>query len=98
MAKNEGIALSEMIEQLRDELTTSMAMGHGHALRFIPTEVLVEAQVTVAREAKGKGGIKFWLVNAEGEVSSNSSQVQKITLKLQPTGPEGSGGDVLLVE
>lgn len=86
---SEKIALSEMIEQLREELALSKAKGHGEKIRFVPLEVTVEAQVTVTREASAKGGIKFWVVNAEAGGGGSSGQVQKIVLKLKPVGEDG---------
>ncbi len=89
------IALSEMIEQLREELSYSKAMGEGEKIRFVPLEVTLEAQVTVSREVGGKGGVKFWLVNAEAGATRTTGQVQKLVLKLQPVGPDGES-DLLL--
>lgn len=94
MAK--GITLSEMIEQLRDELTLSKCKGTGQQIRFEPLEVTVETNVTVTRKGKGKAGLKFWVVDAGGELEAGTSRVQKIVLKLRPIAPGEKGGDVLL--
>ncbi len=88
------IALAEMIEQLREELSFAKVEGSGQGIRFEPLEVTVEAQVTVSREVEGKTGIKFWLAEAGVAGSAANSQTQKIVLKLRPV--DAQGGKTLL--
>ncbi|MFF7197161.1 trypco2 family protein [Streptomyces sp. NPDC008079] len=78
------IELSAMIRELRRELDSAMTDGEGERLRFELGTVEVEATVTVGKEAGGQGKVRFWVVEAGGDGKVTRSDVQKITLTLQP--------------
>ncbi|MFF7158675.1 trypco2 family protein [Streptomyces sp. NPDC008139] len=78
------IELSAMIRELRWELDSAMTDGEGERLRFELGTVEVEATVTVGKEAGGQGKVRFWVVGAGGDGKVTRSDVQKITLTLQP--------------
>jgi hypothetical protein len=79
-----GIELSSMISQLRLELAAAMGEGEGKALRFVPESVELELKLSVSRAGKGNAGIKFWVVDAGGEVSRERMREHTIKLKLVP--------------
>ncbi len=81
---DDGIRLATMIDQLREELMESMALGHGQPLQFECGEVTLEAQVTARRDVKGKTGLRFWIAEAGGEGTTGSSRVQTVKLTLKP--------------
>lgn len=83
------IPLYEMLQHLREELQTSMAVSKGESLRFRLDTVDLELQVAVTKSATGKGGVKFWVLNADGEVKRDTKEVQTIKLKLTPVDNEG---------
>jgi hypothetical protein len=59
--------------------------AEGSALRFGLGPVELEVTVALSREGKAGGKVKFWVaeVNAEGKLSSTSTQ--RIKLTLNPT-------------
>ncbi|MCP3956409.1 MAG: hypothetical protein GY719_01010 [bacterium] len=88
------IRLAAVVQQLREELIEAMAAGEGEELRFDLDDVKVEVQAVVTREAQGKGGVKFWVLDAEVAGKIQDSRTQKITLSLKPR--RGPGGKVTL--
>ncbi len=80
----EKIGLAEMIGNLREELQTARDEGVGEQWRFGIEEVELELQVGITKKGKGKGGVKFWVYNAEVEGELASQKLHKICLKLKP--------------
>ncbi len=86
------IPLANVIQDLRSELLRATAAAEGQALRFDIDELQLELQVGVTKggsaTASAGGGVRFWVLNADssGQVQGRyeSSQLQKITLKLKP--------------
>jgi hypothetical protein len=89
------IELSAMIRDLRRELDAAMTEGEGERLRFELGPVQVEATVTVATERSGQGRVRFWVVEAGGDGRDSRSDVQRITLTLQPRLAGGSGSPMI---
>jgi hypothetical protein len=87
------IPLADVIRELRRELLAAMKAGEGESLRFEVQDLEIEVQVVVTRggEASAGGGVKFWVLNAESNVSAKyeSSRIQKLTLKLRPKTDDG---------
>jgi hypothetical protein len=79
------IELAEVISELRAELDRARLAAEGSALRFGLGPVELEVTVALSREGKTGGKVKFWVaeVNAEGKLSSTSTQ--RIKLTLNPT-------------
>ncbi len=82
------IRLADFVENLREELTTAMALGHGNRLRFDLQEVEVEAQVTVNQEGGGNGKVSFNVLGVGAEVGAEGKRqtgaVHTVKLKLKP--------------
>jgi len=87
------VELSEMIRELRAQLTAAAAEGAGEALGFDVGPIEIEATVAVTKEeeAGGSGKVRFWVVEAGGDGKYTSSETQRITLTLQPTAPGPDG-------
>jgi uncharacterized protein involved in exopolysaccharide biosynthesis len=85
------IELSEMIRELRAQLTAAAAEGAGEALRFDVGSIEIEATVAVNREAGANGKVRFWLVEAGADGKYARAETQRITLTLQPTVPAPGG-------
>ena len=83
------ITLSEAIQNLRGELLVAMQAAPGEALQFRLGPIEMELEVEVTREVAGKGGLKWWLVEASVEVKRASSATHKIKLVLEPIGADG---------
>ena len=78
------IELSELIQELRVELQSSMRTSRGEPLVFELGPVQLELTVVVGREVGGKGGVRFWVVELGGEGKVSRESTQKVTLTLQP--------------
>lgn len=97
-----AIPLADAIRQLREELRLAVEAGEGQDLRFGIEELQLEMQVLVTKgasaKAGGKGGLRFWVLDAEasGEAAGKyeSSRLQKITLKLKPKTASGKTVDI----
>lgn len=83
------IELADLIEELRAELDRARQAGTGSELRFGLGPVELEVTVALGREGKTGGKIKFWVaeVNADGKLSSTSTQRIKLTLNPTVTAP-----------
>ncbi len=86
-----GIALSDMIETLRQELQLSMARGAGEAVAFDIEKVELELKVAVGTKGKADAGIAFWVVKAGAAVEGSLDTVHTFKLTLSPV-TRSSGG------
>ncbi|MCX4909192.1 trypco2 family protein [Streptomyces sp. NBC_00878] len=86
-AQESGLQLSQMISALRDELEQAQLNAEGENLRFGISGVEVEATVQVSKEWEGKGGVRFWVIEAGGGRTKGNSTSQRIKLDL--TVPDG---------
>jgi Trypsin-co-occurring domain 2 len=86
-----AVELSELIKQLRAELTDAMRSGEGADLRFEAGPVELELTVAVDKEAKPGAKVRFWVVELGADVKAASSTTQRIKLTLNPrlTGEPG---------
>ncbi|MGR3933061.1 trypco2 family protein [Streptomyces sp. BRA346] len=85
------VELSEMIRELRAQLTAAAAEGAGESLGFDVGPIEIEATVAITKEAGGSGKVRFWVVEAGGDGKYTSSETQRITLTLHPTAPGPDG-------
>ncbi len=81
------IALSEMLNELRDELLKA-AEGKDQRLKLLVEQVEIELQVAAEKKAGGGGGVKFWVYNADAKVEAGNVKTQKFKLTLKPVHPE----------
>lgn len=92
-----NIPLSEMIQMLRNELYAAVYEAHGQGLRFRVESMELELQIAVTRESEVGGGIKFWVINANGKQKTASTDHHTFKLKLQPLLDSPGGTSELLV-
>ncbi|GAA0906127.1 trypco2 family protein [Pseudonocardia zijingensis] len=78
------LALSEVVAQLRAELTEAMSAGEDEQLRFELGPVEVELTVGVDKEAKPGAKAKFWVLELGSEARFATSSTQRIKLTLDP--------------
>ncbi|MFJ8533227.1 trypco2 family protein [Streptomyces sp. NPDC093591] len=78
------IELSDMIRELRQQLSTALTDGAGEALRFELGPVELEATVAVSREAGADGKVRLWVVDAGANGKYAQAQTQRVTVTLTP--------------
>ncbi|MFV8129906.1 trypco2 family protein [Streptomyces syringium] len=80
----EDIELADAVEAVRDGLTEAAARGTGRDLGFDVGEISMEFTVEIRKDAKGKGGVKAWVVSADAEASRGSTRTHKVAFTLTP--------------
>jgi hypothetical protein len=95
----EEIGLTEAIAELRDEVARAVLAGSSQDLRFEVGEITMTFEVAIERAVEGKGGIKFWVVEASGGASQSTTKTHTLTIPLTPRRRDGSpiltGDDVI---
>jgi hypothetical protein len=86
------IELSDMIRELRRQLTESLTDGAGEAVRFELGPVEIEATVAVTREGGANAKVRLWVVDAGADGKYAHAQTQRITVTLTPKLVPVSGG------
>lgn len=95
MSKVAKISLAEMLSDLRAELIQAQGEGAGKDVRFRIDDIELEVAMTTSKKANAKGGVKFWVYNAEAGVSGDEGTAHKLKLKLKAGGPDGKGEVVI---
>ena len=93
-ALGKNIPLSEMIESLRQELSVAIAKGQGKDVRFEVGAAELEVELVAARTKEGGGGVKFWVVTAEGKAAVSDEVTHRFKLSLTPKRADGSPVEV----
>ena len=91
MSELKKIELAEMLAELRAQLSAARGEGEGQDLKLEVSEVELEVEVETTREAQGKGGVKFWVYDAEASAKGTQGRTHRLKLRLKPTGPQGEG-------
>ncbi|MFD5124718.1 trypco2 family protein [Streptomyces sp. NPDC058385] len=78
------IELSDMIRELRSQLTTSLADGADETVRFELGPVEIEATVAVTREGDANTKVRLWVVDAGANARYAHAQTQTIKVTLAP--------------
>jgi hypothetical protein len=86
------VPLAEAIQALRRELRQAIREGSAEDLRFGVGPVEIECDLVITREAAANGGVRFWLITAEGKGSHTSALTQRVRLTLMPE--HVTGGEV----
>ncbi|MFF7565740.1 trypco2 family protein [Streptomyces pseudovenezuelae] len=77
------LGLADMLGGLRRELEDAQRRAAGEALRFVIADVEVEATVQITRNATGRAGIQFWVVQAGGDYARGNATTHRIKLNLR---------------
>ena len=80
----ERVGLAEMIEALRLELELARTQGKGRAIGIGVERAELELKVQLGRSSKVGGGIKFWVVTAEGSAERSDETTHSFKLTLLP--------------
>ena len=100
-----GVWLSAAIGALRDELMQAVwagqfayqLNGQPRTLRFRPAPIEVTLQVAVTSTGAARAGVKFWVIEAGGELSREKVATQTVKLTLEPAMFDESGRQVELL-
>ncbi|WP_327729568.1 hypothetical protein OG250_27750 [Streptomyces sp. NBC_00487] len=85
------IELSDMIRELRQQLTSALTDGADEVVRFEVGPVEIEATVAVSREAGADSKVRLWVVDAGANGKYAHAQTQRITVTLSPKAMAGDG-------
>lgn len=88
------IQLSELLVELRRELEESQQQAAQERLKFKLEDIELELCVGATKTGEVKGGVKFWVYDAEAKGTISGESMQTIRLKLTPVS-EG-GGDTFI--
>ncbi len=83
MTDNTTLELADVITGLRKELIKAQQEGDGESIRFNVNNVEVELETVVTKEADGKLGVKFLVVDANAGGKYQNASKQKIKLSLE---------------
>lgn len=87
-AAQSGIGLADMIMSLRQELLRAQDDPAATQLPFITGTVELELQVAVTRTTIGKGGIRFWVIDAGADHGHERAATQTFKIALDPVDPK----------
>ncbi|MEU3553935.1 trypco2 family protein [Streptomyces fragilis] len=81
---DDAVELSQMIAQLRRELSRAMAEGEGADLRFEAEQIELEVSVGVERSREPGAQLKFWVFEVGASARRATALTQRINLTLRP--------------
>lgn len=84
MDNNGPILLSDLIEDLRNELQEAASKGTGQDLVFEVEKAELEARVVVSKTGKADAKVQFWVVSAGGGYEQKGEQTHTVKLTLLP--------------
>jgi hypothetical protein len=87
-----GVDLADAVRAIRDGLTTAAEAGEGAPLRFELGEIQMEFTVEVRRDARAKGGVRAWVVDAGAEAGAARGSTHRVAFTLKPTRGDGTTG------
>lgn len=78
------LALSDSLQQLRNDLASVERQGEGSDLKLRLEKVEIEFTTVAGRSVSGSAGIKWYILSAEakGDISSNFTQKVSVTLSI----------------
>ena len=84
------IPLSDVLSDLRRELTKAQDDGADEKLKFLVEDVEIELQLGTTQKGTGKGSVKFYVLNLESGGEVSHSATQKLRLKLKVVDKQGN--------
>jgi hypothetical protein len=100
-----AVPLSAAIGALRDELMYAVwaaqfpyeLNGEQRWLRFKPAAVELTLQLAVTTTGTAKAGVKWWLIEAGGELAREKAATQTVKLSLEPVLLDENGNQLELL-
>lgn len=82
--------LAEAVASLRDELLDAVAQRPAEAgVSFEVGAIEMEFAVESRKDVGGKGGIRFWVVNAEASAQRSTAAQHRVRVTLTPRSANG---------
>lgn len=78
------MGLSAALEGLREELQSAWEKGARQTIRFRVGEVTLTLEAVARRDTQGGGKIRWWLIEAGGDVKAGKETTQTLVLTLTP--------------
>jgi hypothetical protein len=86
-----GVELAEAVQAVRDGLIAAAGLAEGRPLRFDLGDIEMEFTVEVRRDARARGGVRAWVVDAGAESGASRGRTHRVTFTLKPTRADGGG-------
>lgn len=80
--------LADAVEAIRAQLIEAMSRGQGKGLQFALGDLELEFAVSLTQDRQARGGIKVWVVNADGSVGTSAARTQRVKVTLKPIDPQ----------
>jgi hypothetical protein len=91
---DESVELADAIAALREQLGRALREGGDEAVHFRLGPVELEFGLSVKRDRKGEGGVKFWVVTLGVQGSASEETQHRVKLTLNPVDAAGADLDV----
>ncbi|MFI1682308.1 trypco2 family protein [Streptomyces sp. NPDC020607] len=89
------IGLADAISAIRDDILTATQQGAGSPLRFELGDIEMDFTVELRRDARGRAGVKAWVIDAAAERGSGTTHTHRVAFTLKPKDAlTGQGWDV----
>lgn len=94
--ESQKIGLKEAIQAAYEELFSAITEIPTHSeLNFLYKTIDLEFTVEVTAKVGGRGGIKFWVLEAGADASQQHARTHVVRLSIEPQGT--SGGPVTIM-
>ena len=92
----DAVELSDLIWQLRHDLTRAMYAGANAAIKFRPETVELELTVAVERSRDPSVKVKLWVIDANAGAKRTATTTQTIKLVLHPVNADAPADTALI--
>jgi hypothetical protein len=83
------IDLAAVIGALRAEVARAATQGKDEAIRFTVKDITLDFQVGVTTDHDRTAGVRFWVMELSATDSYTSESIQRVSITLTPSGPDG---------
>ncbi len=89
-----GVELAQAVQAVRDGLVEAAGQAAGQPLLFELGDIQMDFTVEVRRDARAKGGVRAWVVDAGAEAGVSRGHTHRVSFTLRPR--RADGGDLLI--
>lgn len=76
-------SLRDCLTTLREDLIETIKEGRDKEVKFVVEDISVELQIFAGQSDSIGGGIKWWVLSADGDTTRDSRITQKLNLSLK---------------